>query len=152
MSAVHASPSSQGAAPLTHLPFAKRSSPLQKTPSEQVSSTVAEIGAPNAAPSIVGCHDSVCRPTCLLACSEAANVACWPVDVFLPSARLAFGQAAVSPVKVSTMRPGIHATGLVFRSVIETATLPPGSARAGREKETSEYAGGAAAWVLVVVS
>src|SRR5436305_600017 len=48
VSAVHASPSSHGTGPATHLPFTYRSSPLQKTPSLQVTSVAAATDGPNA--------------------------------------------------------------------------------------------------------
>jgi hypothetical protein len=62
VSALHSEASSQGADVLTHLPSTNRSSPLQKTPSEHVSSTLADSTPPNAGPFTVGCHESWCRP------------------------------------------------------------------------------------------
>src|SRR5262249_12360998 len=58
-STVQATPSSQGGGPATHLPLTRRSSPLQKTPSEQVTSTGAVMGAPKATPPSLACQDTV---------------------------------------------------------------------------------------------
>jgi hypothetical protein len=58
VSAVQPSPSSQGGGPAAQAPLTCRSSPLQKTPSEQVTSVSAVICAPNSSVPEVACHAS----------------------------------------------------------------------------------------------